>query len=276
MFSVFEICIVCVCRKTVLDSLLTFGCGAAKFHAMLVALATHEKGTSMPHKAWHQPFCFRIHLHPITYPFTLKHPVKPLKSMKSCTKSMTLPKWVCTHPDVLGALYFCHGEGRWCGNAYGSAETGVLQNGLSQKQQICWMCCVKLRQETTDRMSKRGWKFSINQMWDLHDIQSSKIKEAFQLQGTGPVVPVHNNVTKRNEGCPRAKWIQWSWRVKIWKASWRVKTTIGIFARNTLDSCSFGGALAFFFEPNKIIYYLVTYTISYCTDTIVWNHVKHT
>lgn len=64
MFSVFKICIVCVCRKIALDSLLTLGCGAAKFHAMLVALATHEKGTSMPHKAWHQPFCFRIHLHP--------------------------------------------------------------------------------------------------------------------------------------------------------------------------------------------------------------------
>ena len=43
-----------------------------------------------------------------------------------------------------------------------------------------------------------------NQMSDLDDIQSYKIKEAFiQLQGTGPVVPVHNNVTKRNEGCPR-------------------------------------------------------------------------
>ena len=39
--------------------------GAAKFHVMPVALATHEKGTSMPHKAWwHQPFCFRMHVHP--------------------------------------------------------------------------------------------------------------------------------------------------------------------------------------------------------------------
>lgn len=98
----------------------------------------------------------------------MKNPVKPMKIHKILHQIDDSAKMfpgvigVCTHPDVLGTLYFCHGEGRWCGDAYGSAEKGVLQNGLSQKQRICWMCFVKLRQDTKNRMSKRGWKFSIN------------------------------------------------------------------------------------------------------------------